>query len=174
MEGVQIQANHEFASYFMALFNSSVHVYKTLCPLSPCVTALPIRLVGGAKSSSFHSGRVEVFIHGQWGTVCDNSWSSNDARVVCRRLGYTSGAAYRGAVYGEGTGPIWLDFVICLGYESSLLNCRYQGRNYCSHQQDASVACYNGEYIYPCCKIDFHSLYNSHYLPLQNTMVPLD
>ena len=134
----------------MALFSSSVpYIEEALSFVSLHVSALPIRLVGGAKSSSFHSGRVEVFSHRQWGTICDNSWSSNEARVVCRQLGYTSGAAYRGAVYGEGTGPIWLGFVRCLGYESSLLNCLHRsiGRHYCSHQQDVAVACYNGEYI---------------------------
>ena len=112
-------------------------------------TALPVRLVGGAKSTSFHSGRVEVFINGQWGTVCDDSWSSNDAWVVCRQLRYTSGIAYGGAIYGEGTGPIWLDYVRCRGYESSLLNCPHRGtgQHNCGHGEDASVACYNGRYI---------------------------
>ena len=111
-------------------------------------TRIPIRLVGGAKSTSFHSGRVELYINEQWGTVCDNSWSYNDARVVCRQLGYTSGTAYGRAIYGEGTGPIWLDYVRCRGYESSLLSCGHRGtgRHFCGHEEDASVACYNGGY----------------------------
>ena len=45
-----------------------------------------LRLQGSAVQGS---GRVEVCINDVWGTVCDNLWSSNDARVVCRQLGFS-------------------------------------------------------------------------------------
>ena len=46
-----------------------------------------IRLVG---SSSSTSGRVEVCVNNQWGTICDDYWDNNDAKVVCRMLNYPS------------------------------------------------------------------------------------
>ena len=44
-----------------------------------------VRLVGGATSNQ---GRVEVCINNAWGTICHNSWSYQDANVVCGQLGY--------------------------------------------------------------------------------------
>ena len=44
-----------------------------------------LRLVGG---SSENEGRVEICYNNQWGTVCDNGWSTEEAKVVCRQLGF--------------------------------------------------------------------------------------
>ena len=44
-----------------------------------------LRLVGGSNQ---YEGRVEVCINDQWGTVCDDFWSSGAATLVCRQLGY--------------------------------------------------------------------------------------
>ena len=51
---------------------------------APCTTG-QIRLAG---SNIANEGRVEICINNLWGTVCDDSWETTDATVVCRQLGY--------------------------------------------------------------------------------------
>ena len=46
-----------------------------------------IRLVGGTNQ---YEGRVEVCWNEVWGTVCHDYWSSQDAIVACRQLGYAT------------------------------------------------------------------------------------
>ncbi len=99
-----------------------------------------IRLVGSTPLA----GRVEVFYGGQWGTICDHAWDMNDANVVCRQLGFPQATqANRGATHGQGSGPICMDDVACLGSESYIYECRHRGwgNNDCTHSQDASVQC---------------------------------
>ena len=85
-----------------------------------------------------------MYHNGEWGTVCDDGWNTADATVVCRTLGfYSSVWAYGSARYGQGTGPIWLSRLSCIGNESSLFECdqlSVAAKN-CTHSDDASVSC---------------------------------
>ena len=100
-----------------------------------------VRLVGGATPLE---GRVEVFLLGQWGTVCDYSWDLADATVVCHQLGYLRPVeAPRSAAFGAGSGPSWYYSVYCAGTERNLTECNnnYNFGSACSHSQDAGVVC---------------------------------
>eukprot|EP00058_Branchiostoma_floridae_P023048 XP_002608538.1 hypothetical protein BRAFLDRAFT_92363 [Branchiostoma floridae] len=102
-----------------------------------------MRLVGGATE---YEGRVEIQNSdgtGQWGTICDDDFDLNDARVVCRQLGYGFPLQYTSGVFGEGSGSIWLDDVQCEGDEETLLDCPSNdwGEHDCGHYEDVGVIC---------------------------------
>lgn len=98
-----------------------------------------IRLVG---TNAQHYGRVEIYYNGKWGRVCGDGWDSVDANVVCRQLGFGS-SSYGTPNYGQGTGPIWLSNVSCIGTEFSLIDCGHLGMEIgnCAIHNDAGVYC---------------------------------
>uniref|UniRef100_A0A8C3BXC5 Neurotrypsin n=1 Tax=Cairina moschata TaxID=8855 RepID=A0A8C3BXC5_CAIMO len=101
----------------------------------------PVRLVDGESTKE---GRVEVFVNGQWGSVCDDGWTDRDAAVVCRQLGFSGTAKARAMAYfGEGQGPIHLNNVECSGVEHTLGQCGRPdtGIHGCWHSEDAGVIC---------------------------------
>jgi len=71
------------------LFKPSQDRWIWQCPVVGVQCELPVegelRLLGGKSASA---GRIEVYRNTTWGTVCDDYWSSDDARVACRQLGY--------------------------------------------------------------------------------------
>uniref|UniRef100_A0AAQ4R0U2 SRCR domain-containing protein n=1 Tax=Gasterosteus aculeatus aculeatus TaxID=481459 RepID=A0AAQ4R0U2_GASAC len=98
-----------------------------------------VRLVSAEGLSS--RGRVEIFIRGEWGTVCDDLFTSKAGGVVCRQLGFAGAlAVMKRAALGEADRSvrILLDDVECEGGERSLLECRRSrvGKHNCSHGED--------------------------------------
>ena len=111
---------------------------------------------------------MEVYYNGEWGTVCDDGWDLNDAEVVCRQLGF--GTAVGVAYYGRRSGQIWLNYVNCIGTESTIGECShgrwiYDIYDYCAHYNDAGVRCAesNGMQIFLILHICICMSYYVHY-----------
>lgn len=49
------------------------------------IEIVSVRLTGGSTSNE---GRVIVTLGNTDGSVCDDLWDNDDAKVVCRMLGY--------------------------------------------------------------------------------------
>jgi hypothetical protein len=119
----------------------------------------PVRLVNGGSPNR---GRLEIFVNGSWGTVCDDHFGANETMVACRQLGYTGYVGYW-TKYGEGTGNIWMDDVQCKDipkdgptenkYISRLSDCKTKGstiqfgegkdwgKHNCEHYEDVGIEC---------------------------------
>ena len=108
-----------------------------------CVSGSPLGFVRLVNGQHYYEGRVEVYHNGMWGTVCDDGWDMEDATVVCRQLGFPYGAAKSNAQFGQGTGQIWLDDVVCSGKESRLDACSHAGwgDENCDHLEDVGIIC---------------------------------
>ncbi|KAJ8311794.1 hypothetical protein KUTeg_010649 [Tegillarca granosa] len=121
---------------------------------------IDVRLVNG---KSPNEGRIELYYNGQWGTVCDDGFDRNDAKVICRMLGYDPEGGvtnYNYGQFGAGTGMIWLRYVGCNGGEKHIKQCSSNGwgnTGSCSHSEDAGVSC-NGAHRISKRQVDKNSI----------------
>lgn len=100
-----------------------------------------MRLEGGTYDNE---GRVEIFVNGQWGTVCDDGWTITNSDVVCRELGFIGAITYyTGAYFGSGNAKILMDDVDCSGNEGRLRDCHFAGWNQhnCDRSEVVGIAC---------------------------------
>ena len=136
----------------MTSFNACLHIPIDVTSDDTAAEG-DVRLVGG---DTLLEGRVEVFLLGQWGTVCNSNWDLADATVVCRQLGNLQAVeAPRYAAFGAGSGPSWYYSLYCTGTERNLTECSKNTYNFgsaCSHSQDAGAVCSS----------KFHALFNLH------------
>ncbi len=97
-------------------------------------------------------GRIELCINETWGTVCDGFWSTFDATVACRQLGFSPLGALPlyNAQFGPGRAdqPIWIDDLLCNNREQRLIDCTHGGIgmiDFCNgHNDDAGLRCLDG------------------------------
>ena len=81
----------------------SLHMYVHITVVIDIVFIAPensVRLVDGPNA---YSGRVEVYINGTWGIVCDDQWNLNAGHVVCRQLGFSKAISiHHAGAFGTG------------------------------------------------------------------------
>ena len=73
--------------------------------------------------------------------VCDDSWGALDAEVVCRMLGFVSGAATTQSTFGPVSGDFIMDDVECEGDEGDIRECQHSAGHNCGVMEGAGVRC---------------------------------
>ncbi|XP_066286882.1 uncharacterized protein [Branchiostoma lanceolatum] len=137
--------------------------------LLPCILVTAGDKIRLPRGPSPREGVVEVWhdMHPVWSRICHRDWDTNDAKVVCRQLGFTR-AVETVAVLGadlrypppNGTDDspdthYWPQTLQCVGTEASLSDCPHGGWNIhnCSKpSESAGVFCNTGD-----CDFDSHS-----------------
>ena len=113
----------------------------------PCRTADDVRLTAQNSSTLVLSeGQVEVFYNGIWGGICYDGWDLNDAKVVCRQLGFPDAVKAVNDTWAMGnmTSRPQLTNVQCNGSEEHLRGeCAFskmEENQNCTHGE-ATVVC---------------------------------
>jgi len=76
-----------------------------------------LRLEG---SDVAHEGRLEIYHHGVWGTICSHGFDNRDATVACRTLGFGSVIVYViiwGCVFASCVLVCWLNLSVSRRYQ---------------------------------------------------------
>ena len=71
-------------NFIQDLFCLPNDLAKVECMDAECVEG-NVKIIGGLNETE---GRVEVCLGGSWGGICEDSWTYEDAQVVCKQLGY--------------------------------------------------------------------------------------
>ena len=95
----------------------------------------------GVNTTYLVAGSLELCVEGVWRAVCGNEWSGNDAKAVCRQLGfnppsrcsvsvtamlimYLLGAGFcKDSCFGQLPGGCTIKNINCSSTDTKLINC---------------------------------------------------
>ena len=100
-----------------------------------------IRLTGGL---TIYEGKVEVFINGQWGTVCSDGIGTNEAETLCRSLGL---GPFQSISYDTGGNTAGIPLIIsdlkCSENYNHFMKCQFnQSSPVCPSASNLALKCY--------------------------------
>ncbi|XP_019859783.1 PREDICTED: deleted in malignant brain tumors 1 protein-like [Amphimedon queenslandica] len=106
---------------------------------SNCTTG-DIRLTGGSNE---YEGRVEYCLNGVWGSVCDDSWDTLQAKTVCQQLGHRGFTYKINSYFGIGYKPMVVYDSRCSTGSVNFNNCylNWIPNSYCNNYHEAGVIC---------------------------------
>ena len=119
--------------------NGTSNVTKPLVilPVKDCNAPGVVCLRNGATPDEGN-----VYVGGK--AVCDDSWDTVDARVVCKELGYADVLeTYIESHFGQVPETFAMDNVDCDGTETSLVLCHHEPIDDCGKGEGAGVKCDN-------------------------------
>ena len=79
-------------------------------------------------------------------SICDDNFGPLEGQVVCKMLGFESSIAiiHKEAAFNAGSGPIWINSIVCNGNEGNLRECKsadWSPSFQCKHVEDVGVEC---------------------------------
>eukprot|EP00286_Rhodomonas_abbreviata_P022816 CAMPEP_0181311094 /NCGR_PEP_ID=MMETSP1101-20121128/12947_1 /TAXON_ID=46948 /ORGANISM="Rhodomonas abbreviata, Strain Caron Lab Isolate" /LENGTH=614 /DNA_ID=CAMNT_0023417789 /DNA_START=130 /DNA_END=1971 /DNA_ORIENTATION=- len=137
-------------------------------------------------------GRAEVLHNGQWGSICYEGWTTEDAQVFCKTMGLVGGTAR----YTDGLKPtwdsttithtapqspvaesIWMEAVSCAGSENNIFDCPFGGKAkgdpaaWQDYGQASTSNCNHAGDVGLCCDVSQFCPERSHWRPDQHDYV---
>ena len=97
-------------------------------------------MTGGA---TIYEGQVEVFINGQWGTVCGDGIGTSEAETLCQSLGFGPFQSIMKNFTSSTGVPVLVSDLICSEYYDHFLKCTFnQSSPECSSLSNLGLKCH--------------------------------
>ena len=86
-------------------------------------------------------GKLEGNVYVDGKPVCDDDWDIEDARVVCRMMGWSVVKETKGSHFGKVPDNFAMDNVDCVGDELDIEKCVHFIEDNCGKDEGAGVVC---------------------------------
>ena len=94
---------------------------------------------------TIYEGQVEVFVNGQWGTVCGDRINTNEAETLCQSLGFGPHQSFAsGTTFGDSADtPLVISDLMCSDYYDHFMKCTFNKLSpVCSPSNSLALKCF--------------------------------